>query len=174
MLEDIDWTLFVHMDVDTCWDLLYQNMTNILGKLCPEKRFKFAKNRPTWITNDLINLMKERDSWLQLFLKSRLEIDKKKMRRVRNLVNVSVKNARADVVKDQLETHKNDPKKFWKELNNLIPKNNSGNAQNFNNIKDIHSQIIAHEVLPNSVKNCFADIGIELDKKNSPTNTNRI
>ena len=89
-------------------------MKTVLDSLCPENFFKFAKNRPVWITNDLINLMKERDRCLNKYLSTRLEDDKIEMRRMRNLVNITVKNARAEYVRDQLETHKNDSKKFWK------------------------------------------------------------
>ena len=102
MFSTIDWTSFAQNDVDTCWDFIFDNILVILDKLCPEKTFKFAKNRPTWLTNDLINLMKERDRCLKAYLKSRMEIDKIEMRRMRNLVNISVKNARADFVKAQL------------------------------------------------------------------------
>ena len=75
--------------------------------------------------------MKERDRCLQIRLKSKSEIDKKKMRRMRNMVNTAVKNARADFVKEQLETYKNDPKMFWKELNTLIPNRKSSSTQIF-------------------------------------------
>ena len=164
ILEDIDWTLFAQMGVDDCWDYLYNNMKSILNKLCPEKNFKFAKNKPVWISNDLINIMKERDRCLQTYLSTRLEAYKKEMRRMRNIVNISVKNARADYVKDQLETHKNDSKKFWKELNNIIP-NKKSSTQNFNSIKDDHQDVIPGDILPSIVDNYFANIGIELDKK---------
>ena len=96
-------------------------------------------NRPNWLSNDLKNLMKERDRSLKLYLKSKLENDKKEMRRMRNLVNIAVKNARADFVKEQLENHKNDPNKFW---NSLIPNSKTTSSQNFNNIKDDHKNIV--------------------------------
>ena len=83
-------------------------MKSVLDTLCPEKTFKFAKNRPVWITNDFINLMKERDRCLSKYLSTRLEVDKIEMRKMRNLVNITVKKARAEYVRDQLETHKND------------------------------------------------------------------
>ena len=152
------------MGIDDYWDYLYNNIKSILDKLCPEKTFKFAKNRPAWISNDLINLMKERDRSLQTYLGTRLEIDKKEMRKMRNLVNITVKKARADYVRNQLEIHKNDSKKFWKELNSIIP-NKKSTAQNFNNIKDDNQDIIPCDILPSIVNSYFANIGLELDKK---------
>ena len=101
-----------------------------------------AKNRPSWLTNDLINLMKERDKLLKVYQKTKQENDKKETRKVRNLVNISIKNACADFVKHQLETHKDDPKKFWKELNTLIPNGKTKSTQCFNNIRDDNKNII--------------------------------
>ena len=94
------------------------------------------------------------------------------------MVNISIKNARADFVKDQLEIHKDDPKKFWKELNTLILNSKAASSQCFNNIKDESKNIIPQELLPNCVNTFFANIGVQLDRKISPlseisNNTNR-
>ena len=168
MLNNIDWTTYPNLDVDSCWDFMMSKILHILDAVCPEKHFKFAKNRPNWLTNDLINLMKERDRSLKAYLKSKSENDKKEMRRLRNLVNITVKNARAEYVKDQLETHKNNPKKFWKELNTLIPNNKAASSQCFNNIKDENDKLISQDILPNCVNSFFANIGLELDRKIPP------
>ena len=58
ILDTVDWSKFAKNYVDVCWNFLYNNMKFVLDTLCPEKMFKFAKNRPVWITNDLINLIK--------------------------------------------------------------------------------------------------------------------
>ena len=109
--------------------------------------------------------MKERDRSLKVYLKSRPENDKKEMRRLRSLVNITVKNARSEFVKDQLETHKKDPKRFWKELNTLIPNSKTASNKCFYNIKDENNKIIPQDILPNCVNSFFANIGLELDRK---------
>ena len=168
MLRNVDWTNFANLDVDSCWKFMLENIMDILEKLCPEKNFKFARNRPNWLTNDLINLMKERDRLLKVYQRTKLETDKKEMRKYRNLVNISIKNARADFVKEQLETHKDDPKKFWKELNTLIPNSKNASGQCFNNIKDDNKNIISQQLLPSHVNAFFANIGFHLDLKIPP------
>ena len=168
MLRNVDWITFANLDVDSCWNYLLENIMDILENLCPEKNFKFAKSRPNWLTNDLINLMKERDRLLKIYQRTKQESDKKEMRKIRNLVNISIKNARADFVKDQLETHKDDPNKFWKELNTLIANNKTSSSQCFNNIKDDSKNIIPQNVLPNHVNTFFANIGVQLDCKIPP------
>ena len=143
-------------------------MKSVLDTLCPEKTFKFAKNRPVWITNDLINLMKERDRCLSKYLSTRLEVDKTEIRKMRNLVNITVKKARAEYVRDQLETHKNDSKKFWKEINKLFPSKANSASQNLNNIKDENTVVIPTDILPSCANDFFANVGIELDKNIPP------
>ena len=167
-LDEIDWTTFPQLDVDTCWDYMFDNIMRILNELCPEKTFKFAKDKPSWLSDDLVNLMKERDRRLKVYLKSKLEADKIEMRRIRNMVNIAVRSARADFIKDQLETHKNDPKKFWKELKAIIPSAKSTSSQVFNSIKNENGDIISQETLPNCINSFFANIGLELDKKIPP------
>ena len=47
MLRNVDWTTFANSDVDSCWNYLLENIMDILENICPEKDFKFAKNRPS-------------------------------------------------------------------------------------------------------------------------------
>ena len=81
MLRNVDWATFANFDIDSCWNYLLENIMDILDNVCPEKKIKFAKNRPSWLTNDLINLMKERDRLLKVYQKSKQENDKKEMRK---------------------------------------------------------------------------------------------
>ena len=59
LLDEYDWVDFVNLNIDDCWNVMY---IHAVDTLCPVKTFKFSKkNKPTWLTNDLIFLMKERD-----------------------------------------------------------------------------------------------------------------
>ena len=87
------------------------------------------------------------------------------MRRIRNMVNIVVKNSRADFIKDQLETHKNDPKKFWKNISKIIPNKNSNAQQNFNNIHDNNNDRIKQEYLADHINLYFSNIGLKLYKE---------
>ena len=90
--------------------------------------------------------------------RTRLETDKTEMRKIRNLVNISVKNARADFIKDKLETHKNDPNKFWKHISEIIH-NKKANSQQLNNIHDDTNDIIDQDNLAHHINHYFSDIG---------------
>ena len=54
------------------------------------------------------------------------------MRRMQNLVNVAVRAGRNDPIQKPLNIHQNDPKKFWKHINEILP--SKTNNQNYDNI----------------------------------------
>ena len=53
-LLDFDWLNFGINDIDSCWNIMYARIVVVVNKLCPMKDFKFAKERPKWISDDLI------------------------------------------------------------------------------------------------------------------------
>ena len=86
-----NWNDFANNDIDTCWDIMYTNIMAATNTLCPLKEFKFSKDKPIWLTHDLIVLMKNRDNCLRKYTKTKKETDKFKMRKARNLTNIAVK-----------------------------------------------------------------------------------
>ena len=156
------WVDFANHDIDACWNIMFTRILDAADTLCPTKEFKFSKEKPIWITNELIAIMKERDNRLKDYLKVKTEDNKKRMRKARNLANVSVKLARAEYIKDQLHTFRNDPKKFWKKIADIIP-NSKTNNSNFSNIHDDNNNLISPDNLASYVNCFFSDIGIKLD-----------
>ena len=149
---------------------MYSHIDDAVNKLCPMKDFKFAKEKPKWMSDDLIELMKNRDISLKQYLKTKTEVDKKEMRRLRNMGNVAIRNARNEYVKGQLEIHQKNPQKFWKHISDILPSKSEN--QNFDNIKNYKNESISKEDLPNYINTYFATIGKKLDDnfKNIPIN----
>ena len=162
-LSQYEWTDFAINDIDICWDIIYNRIMAAADHLCPIREFNFSNDKPNWLTNDLIAIMKERDRCLLQFSACKTEENKAKMRRARNLANISIKMARADYIKEQLNTHKNDPKKFWKRIAEIIP-NSKSSTSDFSNIHDDDNNIISQGNLASHINHFFSDIGIKLDK----------
>ena len=116
ILLEYDWTNYGENCIDNCWKIMYSRIDDVENKLCSMKDFKFAKEKPKWMSDDLIELMKNRDINLKQYLKTKTEVDKKEMRRLRNMVNVAIRNARNEYVKGQLEIHQKNTNKFWKHI----------------------------------------------------------
>ena len=167
------WEDFMNNDVDTCWEIMFERILAAANNLCPIKDFKFSKDRPIWMSNDLISIMKERDIRLKDYLKAKTEDNKKNMRIARNRANISVKLARANYIKEQLHTFQNDPKKFWKKIAKIIP-NSKSNSSNFSNIHDDNNDIISYDNLATHINCFFSDIGIKLDRTIPYVQSNRI
>ena len=154
LLLEYDWTNFGENCIDNCWKTIYSRIDDVVNKLCPVKDFKFAKEKPKWKSDDLIELMKNKDISLKQYLKTKTEVDKKEMRRLRNMVNVAIRNARNEYVKGQLEIHQKKKKK-------------SGNISQISCPQNLKIKIltiskrikISKEDLPNYINTYFAKIG---------------
>ena len=114
------------------------------------------------MSDDLIEMMKNRDASLKQYLKSKKEDDKKEIRRMRNMVNIAIRNARNEYIKNQLEIHQKNPKKFWKQISDILPSKSEN--QNYDNIKNNLNDSIPKEKLPDFINTYFATIGKQLDK----------
>ena len=71
------WEDFMNHDTDTCWEIMFDRILAAANSLCPLKDFKFSKERPIGMSNDLISIMKEWDTRLKDYLKAKTEENKK-------------------------------------------------------------------------------------------------
>ena len=83
---------------------------NILDKMCPLKKFRFAREKPAWMTDELIEIIKDRDRALKRTTITKSQRDVAHVRQVRNLTNTVIKSARAEFIKSQLDLKQKDPK----------------------------------------------------------------
>ena len=108
-----------------CWERLYNTIIDVLNVMAPLRTSTFRKDRPEWLTADLIEIMKDRDRAMKLACKSKLTTDKKIARVLRNHVNKAVKSAKSEYLLTKLDTYKKDPKKFWQAINDILPHSKS-------------------------------------------------
>ena len=88
-LKLLDWSNFAENYTDKCWNIMSDGINTVIDKLCPLKDFKFAKDKSKWLSDVLIELMKNRDNALKL-IKTEKDEDKIEM------VNVAVRIAIID------------------------------------------------------------------------------
>ena len=67
------------------------------------------------------------------------------------------------ILKYVYDTHQKDPKKFWKNINEILPSKDDGNF--FDNILDENKNRISQDKLPDAINTYFDTIGKELDKQ---------
>ena len=112
---------YVNNDPNWLWDFMYKLILEGIERRCPMKTFKVAEFKEVWMTNEAIEAIKDKDRALCRARRTRREEDWNEAKRLRNRVGRDIENLRADYLKDQQETFKADPKKFWKSIASVIP-----------------------------------------------------
>ena len=65
----------------------------------------FRKDKPEWLTAELIEIMKDRDQAMKMACRSKNPTDKRNARRLHNLANKSIKSAKSDYLLNKLELY---------------------------------------------------------------------
>ena len=63
-------------DVNEKWGHFYISVQSELNKICPIREFCFKKDKPPWLTHDLLELIKDKDYLLKKARKTKLDVDK--------------------------------------------------------------------------------------------------
>ena len=74
------------------WGHFYNCIESESDKTCPIRKFCFKKDKPSWLTHYLIELIKDKDYLLKKARENKLDVDKANARRARNLVNSSMES----------------------------------------------------------------------------------
>ena len=144
-----------------CWDRLYNTIIEVLNVMAPLRTSTFRKDRPEWLTADLIEIMKDRDRVMKLACRSKLTFDKKNARVLRNHVNKAVKAAKSEYLLAKLDTYKKDPKKFWQAINDILPHSKNSAI----NILSEDGTTLSDQEMSETINNFFANVGASLASK---------
>lgn len=120
-LSVIDWSSFDSMnDVDEGWTILYDTYTSTLDKIAPFVTMTNVTKRKCWTTSDLMSLIRERDRCKNKADNTRDKNDYQEFKKMKNKVKRTVIKAKRGYIMSKLEDSSNNPKRYWKELNNLF------------------------------------------------------
>ena len=117
-----DWNNFYTLNsADEAWDILLNVIETNLNLMCPIKEIKIKKVKEEWLTNELLEQIKFKDTLLIRAKKSNKVEDWERARQIRNQTKTWVKRAKADYIVNKLNQSKGEPKKFWKTIKQVIP-----------------------------------------------------
>ena len=117
-LLQLDWTDFYSLDsVNDLWDCFLTHVTHVADTLCPVKkvRIKDKPEQDAWISHEILEMIQDKIRLQKTTLASKIWDDIDRAKVASNETKAAVRNARSDYIKDNLETHRNDPQKFWKQ-----------------------------------------------------------
>lgn len=154
---------FATWDVDEAWLELYNVILAEANDMCPVKTFSIKGKKPPWYSDDLIELIANRDD---LFRESKSKKDATihaEAKRLRNLVKTGISNARSEYYLNLAEKNKKCPKKFWRTIEELLP-NCTSNIIN-QVVNPDTSELCNPEDSPDIINNYFSTIGSNLAKE---------
>ena len=111
-------------DAVVAWNNLFVDVAN---QHAPLKRIRTKHASKPWITNDLKELMAERDYALRVAKRSGNQEQWNEYRRLKNFTNRKIKSAETLHYKNLIESAEN-PKDMWRSLNSVIGSNNQGGS----------------------------------------------
>lgn len=127
-IQNCNWTNYYNENnPDVAWNIFTSNIMSVFDKLAPLKccriQSKRSGNKP-WITSEVLNAMKLRDSLYKQFKNNRSNDNFKKYKIARNRVNTLVNKNRYVFFQNHFMKD-NSGKSHWKTINNLLGKSSS-------------------------------------------------
>ena len=136
LLLNSDWNQYYAIrDVDLLWNIVISRILEILEIMCPYKNVCLRDPKTPWITPAVVNAINERKKYVRMYWRTKKQYILEICKYLRNRCNTLVRNAKSYYIKANLVRNANNPKKFWKTINNLL--------------KGPKKEIIIHEYIDN-------------------------
>ena len=167
LLRSSSWAKFDNAsEPQILWELFQENVEKVLDTVCPIKALKVVDNKPEWLSNDILISMRHRDKAFKKARRTKKQEDWDWARDLRNRLGMDIKTAKANVIKAKLERHGNNPKKFWEEINKLLPRTNDSTIMNLYD-ENLGTEIEGQE-LNGHINEYFSTIGSKLANECTP------
>ena len=167
LLETQDWAnFFVGNNPEHIWEVFIRNIIKCLDILCPIKLLTVVDSKPRWLSNALLYQMRDRDKAFKKARKTNLYEDWNTAKQLRNILSMDIKTAKANFIKTELNNNKNNPKKFWKQINELLPNSKGSEIQEL--YDETTGEIFNGEGINDHINNYFANIGPRLAAECTP------
>ena len=150
---------------EAAWDIILKNIISVLDVMCPIRSFHIKNYRPEWMTNELIEQLKDRDYFYSKAKKEKSEDSWNIAKYLRNATNSNIRQAKRDFILEKLNHNKNEPKKFWKTIRKVMPTKKSTNNS------DILLKNGPHKLEREKVAEFVNEYFIKVGKSTSPTST---
>ena len=150
-------------DVNDCWNIFIDRITEILNDICPVKSFSFNKEKQPWINQELLTQIANRDEAIKTAKRTGSPDDLVYARKIRNQTKTLLNKAKSDYYINQLDENRNDPKKFWQHIFTVLNKNKSDNILN---LEDDNGDMLDQKDVPDFINEFFTTIGAKLVSDN--------
>ena len=136
---------------------MYDYIKKEIDIMCPQKHFKIKNKKYPWISDELLEQIKDKDNLLKKAKKSNKQEDWDEARKLRNQTKTNIRVAKSEFIKSNLEENPKDARTFWKSLSDLIV--NKGKQTNVINLIDQSDNNVEHDKTADFINDFFASIG---------------
>ena len=131
LLGQMNWAEFYNMDDPArAWEFILKQVTSILDEMCPVKSFRIKNYRPEWMSDELIEQIKDRDYFYKKAKRTGDNDAWNIAKFLRNITNSNIRSAKKEFILSELKENENNMKKFWKVIRKVVPTNKSPSDQN--------------------------------------------
>ena len=128
-LLDSDWSCVMTSDnVSEAWNCFKSKFMSIINNIAPVKECRIKQRTQPWMTSDILNCIKERDSAFHIFKKHKSECNFNSFKEIRNKTQYLVLKDKQNYFKEKLEENKNQSKSLWNTLKQLGLPSKKGNV----------------------------------------------
>ena len=164
-IKDANWDDFDQsVNVTNKWDLFEIIIRESIDEMCPLKVFRIKQKKEPWITNELIELIKDKDVMLKRARKRKDQQLWNEARIVRNHCIRRLRDAKAEFIKENLENNMSDQKKFWKNIQDVLPSNKKNGNATIKLVDKTSGQQINEKDTASYINDFFVNIGPNLAK----------
>ena len=107
-------------DPNAMWELVYNNVIDILSVMCPYKKYVQRENPTPWMNADIYRTMRYRDRLVALYKVTKKDHYLSLAKQQRNIVNHMVETAKKMYITTLLAKNDSCPKKFWRRIKHLL------------------------------------------------------
>ena len=152
------WEVFYQIkDTDKAWDYLLGRIETVIDKMCPLRKFRIKNYRPEWVTDELIEQIKDRDYFYYKAKCTDNEDYWNIAKHLRNRTNANIRSAKKDFIINELNENDSSCKKFWDNIRQVMP-NDKGNSRNEIVLKDKDGYMERSEVA-HYINEFFINVG---------------
>ena len=120
-IRKIGWLdVYLSEDVNIALNMFTEKILNILDVMAPLKTFQVRRKHNPWISNDTLQMMKERNQLQEIASKSNSNADWEKFRQVRNKVNNKLRYEEKYYQRKRLSETRGDSLKSWQVVKSIL------------------------------------------------------
>ena len=141
---------------------MHSTIEHYLDQKCPVKTFKIPADRKPWINDHLVNVLRDKNNLLAKARRTKSQRDFDLSDLAKKEANRLTRCARRKFVRDELRATEKDNKKFWHNIQKLMPK---GNMSDYIQLCDQESKMMVPEnEIPTFINSFFTSIGPKLSQ----------